>query len=472
MNWALVVTLLYLAIVLSVGFAAARRSKGGTQEFFLAGRQLPWIFLLPLLAAEYISGGTTVGVAEKLHKTGIFGLTYYLASPFGLLMLAYGFAKFFQQIKKTTVGETIKLLFGEKTRFVVVLTLISLYPFTIMTSALALATVVGPVLGLPYLSAVWVCSAFIVCLAIMGLRGQAWMNSIHFATILVCFIPLGIGAVANVGGMNNLLSSLPPEHLNLFSEGFSKAAAWMGSAVMIKLIALSAITAMFAAKSEKDAKIGAIGTGVFLVVFVTLPALIGLAAYVVDPDLESKQALWMMCERLGGWATILASVGVMAAIISTTPASLLSLGTLATRDLFLLVKPNAEDKSQLLFCRLAIVVFAVVGTLIALNMTKSLTILDLGRKSTGIRTIITIPMLISILWRRIHPEAAFWSLLLGIGTGIIWLFLGSPLNLEPMWPGMAVGMVVLAITSLKYRPSPFKGAEGLDIATGKELKEA
>ena len=66
MNIALVVTTIYLIIVLATGFIASRR-KGGAQEYFLAGRQLSWFLLLPLLAAEYISGGTTVGIAEKLH---------------------------------------------------------------------------------------------------------------------------------------------------------------------------------------------------------------------------------------------------------------------------------------------------------------------------------------------------------------------------------------------------------------------
>lgn len=460
MNATLAVTILYLVVVLAVGFVASRK-KGGTEEFFLAGRGLPWLLLLPLLAAEYISGGTTVGIAEKLHKTGIAGLAYYIASPFGLVMLAYGFAKFFQRIKKVTVGETIDLLFGRRTRIASVVVLLLLYPLSICTGSLALATIVGPIFGLSYEAACWVSAAFLVVLAIMGLRGQAWMNVIHFAAIIVCFLPLAIASVVSVGGLGNIFSSLPADHLNLAADGLGTMTAWMSSSILIKLIALSAITAMFAARSERDAKIGAVGTGIFLLAFISLPALIGLAAYIVAPDLESKQALWFMSERLGGGATMLASVGVLAAIISTTPAMLLALGSLTTRDVFMLFKPAASDRAQILCCRLAIIFFGFAGTAMALALTKDTTILGLTFKSVGVRTIITIPMFVSILWRRVHPTAAFLTILLGGICGAIWTFTGSPFGVEPMWPALGVGCLTLVVVSLVKKPLPFKGAEGL-----------
>ena len=95
MNLTLTATILYIVVVLGIGFVASRK-KGGAQEYFLAGRQLAWPLLLPLLAAEYINGSSTVGIVEKLHMTGISGLAYYIASPIGLIILAYGFAKFYQ----------------------------------------------------------------------------------------------------------------------------------------------------------------------------------------------------------------------------------------------------------------------------------------------------------------------------------------------------------------------------------------
>ncbi len=460
MNLALTATILYLVMVLGIGFIASRR-KGGAHEYFLAGRQLSWPLLLPLLAAEYISGGATVGIAEKLHMTGISGLAYYMASPLGLTMLAYGFAKFYQRIKKFTVGETVNLLFGHKTRIATVIILLLLYPLSLCTSGPALATIIGPLFGLSYMTAVWTSAAFIVVLALLGLRGQAWMNIIHFVTIIACFIPVTIAAVTSVGGPAKLFSSLPANHLNLAGDGLATMFAWITSAILIKIIALSAITAMFAARSERDAKVGAIGTGIFLILFVSMPAVIGLATYVVAPGIESKQALWVMSERLGGWATMLTSIAVLAAIISSTPASLLALSTLATRDIFLLFRPNASDRDQVRFSRLTIIFIGFVGTVLVLAMLEGSSILSLAFKSVGVRVIITIPILVSILWRRVQPAAAFLTILLGGIGGTIWIFSGSPYGVEPLWITLAIGFITLAIVSLIKKPSHLKGADGL-----------
>ncbi len=447
-------------MVLGIGFIASRR-KGGAQEYFLAGRQLSWPLLLPLLAAEYISGGTTVGIAEKLHMTGIAGLAYHIASPLGLVMLAYGFARFYQRIKKFTVGETVNLLFGHKARIATVIILLTIYPLSLCTAAPALATIIGPLFGLPYESAVWTSAAFIVTLALLGLRGQAWMNVIHFATMMACFIPLTITAVASVGGPVKLFSSLPAGHFNLAADGLATMIAWMTSAILIKLIALSAITAMFAARSERDAKVGAIGTGIFLILFISMPALIGLATYVVAPEIESKQALWVMSERLGGWASMLTSIAVLAAIISSTPASLLALSTLATRDIFLLVRPDASDQAQIMFSRLTIIFIGFAGTALVLAMLGGSSMITLAFKSVGVRIIVTIPMFVSILWRRVHPTAAFLTILFGGIGGAIWTFAGSPYGVEPLWIVLAIGCLTLVIVSLIKKPSHLKGADGL-----------
>ena len=339
--------------------------------------------------------------------------------------------------------------------------LLTLYPLSLCTSAPALATIIGPLFGLPYEIAVWSSAAFIVVLALLGLRGQVWMNVIHFATIIVAFIPVTIAAVASVGGLTKLFSSLPAGHLNLAADGLGTMFAWMTSAVLIKLVALSAVTAMFAAKSEHDAKVGTIGTGIFLMLFVGMPALIGLATYVVAPEIESKQALWVMSEHLGSWATMLTSIAVLAAIISSTPAMLLNLGTLATRDIFLLFKPNASDRVQVMFSRLIIIFIGFAGTALVLAMLKGASLLSLMIKSVGVRTIITIPIFVSILWRRVQPAAAFLTILLGGIGGAIWTFAGSPYGIEPIWVSLGIGVTTLFVVSLIKKPLHLKGAEGL-----------
>ncbi len=71
MSLTAIASIVYLLVVLAVGYISSARKKGGAREFFVAGGNLPWVILTPFLMAEFITGGTTVGIAEKIHQGGI-----------------------------------------------------------------------------------------------------------------------------------------------------------------------------------------------------------------------------------------------------------------------------------------------------------------------------------------------------------------------------------------------------------------
>ncbi len=465
MSLTAVITILYMVVVLVIGFLTSRK-KGGVQEFFIAGGQLHWILLTPLLMAEYISSGNTVGIAEKAHQSGISILWYYIGSPVGLALLAFTFAKFYKQIKKITLGEVYALLFDRKTRLAAVVTLIAMYTFSNGTASLALATVVAPMFGLSYESGIWLSAGFMVLLALMGLRGQAWMNIIHIGAILVTFVIVGVASVVGVGGLGKITASVPPAHLSMVGEGWLASAAWVVHSIIIKFIALNAVVAMFAARDERSAKMSAVLTGVLVILFSLLPAAIGLSAYVVDPGMESRHALWKMSEHLGEWATIMSSIGVIAAIVSTTPAMFLNLGALFTRDIFLPLKSESSDKVQVMVCRIVVVVLGFLGTWVAFSATGTTSpILKFSLETGQVRTTLVVPLLVSVFWRRVDPTVAFWTVVAGVGSGLIWLFSNSPFGIQPLWVALGMTFATLIVGSLVKKPSLYKGVEGLELAT-------
>ncbi|MFC2016717.1 hypothetical protein ACFLUF_03280 [Chloroflexota bacterium] len=217
---------------------------------------------------------------------------------------------------------------------------------------------------------------------------------------------------------------------------------------------------MFAAKDESSAKKGALSAGIFVFFFCFLPLLIGLSAQVVMPDIPSRLALWEMGEYCGVAISTLVSMGVIAAVFSSTPGFLLSAGALATRDIFLVIKPEASDRAQLAFSRILILILGFGGAWFALTQSS---ILGMTLRLHQTRAILAVVLIISVLWRRIHSTAALWTIVLGGGSGIIWFLAGSPFGVEPLWPGFGIGILSLIITSLKKRPSPYKGAEGLNL---------
>lgn len=453
MNVTLWIVIAYLIVVIAVG-QLLRVRKGGVRDFFVAGGQLSWFLLVPFLMGEFTSTTATVGTAEMAHRYGVVTIWFFVGTPMGLTLLAFGLVKFYVSLKGTTIGEVFALLFDQRNRLICASFLLIATTMTASVAFLGLGTILAPLLGVSYETGVWISTALLVLLATFGLKGIAAMNIIHLVTIIVTFVVATLASLIQVGGPASLIASLPAEHLDFTRLGWPTIVAWILSGFFIMLISTLAIMGMFAARDEKTARVAAIATSVWVLVFSFLPVTIGLAAYVLMPDTPSRLALWNMGEACGPGVSTLLALGVLAAVISTTPGLLLSLSGLATRDLFLSLKPDAGEKSQMTFSLLIIPVLGFVGTVFALTQP---TIIELVTRMAQIRAIFAIVLVVSIMWRRIHADAALLTTTIGAGTAVIWFILNSPFGVEPLWPGIGTGVLVLIVSSFFKKPSPYKG---------------
>lgn len=403
----------------------------------------------------------TVDSAEMAHASGIQGFWHFIPNPIAFFVIAFLFVKLYQTISKITLGEAVGLLFDQKTRLAYAIMALSVSLISGGTGGLAIGAIVAPLLNISYVTAVWLSQAFMAAIALSGgLRGIAWMNVIHLGAIAVGIIPVAAALVKAVGGFGTLFASLPAEHLNLFRPGGRYIAAWVIARFLSYMASPMTIATLYAAKNERAGKIGALSTGFFYLVFASLTALIGLSGYVLMPDITSRLVLWAMGDYLGVAVSTLLTVGVLAALVSTMPVGFLTMGGIATRDIFLRIKPDASERTQLIFSRIYIPVHVAVATLFALTQPS---IIELIVKGPQMRAITGIVLLIAVLWRRIHATAAFWTIITGGGVVAIWILADSPFGTEPLWPGLGMVLATLIITSLRYRPSVFRGTEGLKL---------
>ena len=462
MSMQIVAVVGYIVFTSAIGMLAGRRKgQRGVREFFVAQGQLSWPLITPLLMAQYVTTTAVVGTTEMAHELGVVSLFYYLGYPIAAAIYVFGVASFYNSIKKITIGEAFAVLFDQKTRLACVLLVLATTALMIPVAFLGVGAILAPMLGIPYQSGVWLSAAIMLAIAIFGgLRGIAWMNVVHTVVLVVCLFPATAASVGAAGGLSRLMASLPAEHLNWVRPGWGTIAAWLIGASFQQVVSTAAVTGMFAAKDEKNAQISIAASGIFVFLISLMPCLIGLAAYVIMPDTTSRLALWEMGELCGATISTVLSIGVLAAVISSTPGFILTLGGMATRDLFLLVKPGASEKAQLFFSRIAMIALVIGGTFFALTQ---LSMLGTILKMAQVRAVLAVILVIAVFWRRIHAAAAFWSSVLGACTGFIWFFAGSPFSIEPLWPALTIAMLALIIISLRKKPSPYKGAEGIEL---------
>lgn len=105
------VILAYLIATVSLGLYAGRREKD-TEDYFLAGRSMPWwLVCLSILATE-ISAMTFIGTPEEGFRNNYYYLQFALGSFIGRYLIAYILIPGFFEKKIGTIYEYLHNRFG------------------------------------------------------------------------------------------------------------------------------------------------------------------------------------------------------------------------------------------------------------------------------------------------------------------------------------------------------------------------
>jgi SSS family solute:Na+ symporter len=109
------VIIVYLLAMLTMGVAIARKQKS-TDDFFVAGRNMPaWAVGISIFAS-LLSTITYLGMPGEMFRTGISFLTRQLSVPFVLLVVWLLWIPFFMRLNLTSVYEYLERRFNYATR--------------------------------------------------------------------------------------------------------------------------------------------------------------------------------------------------------------------------------------------------------------------------------------------------------------------------------------------------------------------
>lgn len=113
-----IVIALYLIVTLAIGVAIGRRLSTG-DDFFLAGRQLPWWAVGMSLVATDIGGTDIIGVGGSAYKFGIAVANFeWIGCIPAMMLAAFVFVPIFYRAGVTTIPEFLELRFNSKVRVV------------------------------------------------------------------------------------------------------------------------------------------------------------------------------------------------------------------------------------------------------------------------------------------------------------------------------------------------------------------
>jgi SSS family transporter len=452
--------LAYIGLVLGIGRYWSKRIHS-TEDFHLCGRKLGRVPASLSLAATEFSGSGMIGGAGLVYAIGLSGIYWTYAAIPAYIFLGIFVAPKLRRLKLTTIPEYIGMKFGVSTqRLTAVLEIVEAVAFVavqILVSALLLSALFDLTIAQ---SSIIITAVFAIYTMMGGLWAVVWTDALQYVVLMAGVILAVVLALHAVGGVDGLQANLPKEHFRLGELGLWTPLAWGALALYSYGVDQAYVQRALAAKDAATARFAYIFTGFNYIIFGGCVAVLGLAAAVLVPGLESQdQALpELVAQVLPEGVRALIMTAVMAATMSTSSSFLAGASSMAIQDLYEpIFGHGASEERQVFHSRVVTAVLAAIALIISLVFPGVVSLVVFATLVAP--AAIFIPFIMSIFWDRTPAHAGFWAILVsaiaGCSSQIFWYgqvdgWLGTvhPLFIAPI---AALAVMIPAAVSNKAR---------------------
>ncbi len=424
------VLIAYLLAMLAIGLRFARKQRS-TEEFFLAGRALPWLPVAMSMYASVTSASTYLVLPSKAYGTNVALIVASVISPLVAPVLIYFVYPVYRRMRVTTSYEYIGMRFGESAHQVVavlfVLARLGWMGTVLYAPSLALHVTTG-----------WPLHACILMLGLVatlytvmgGLAAVVWTDVVQFVILVVGAFWVLVTLLLSVpdGAVGILRSASEAGRLQIFDlrlggAGSSPWGMFLHSSVWSVGLYMAlnmcheygtdqvTVQRLMAVRDDRGVSKAILFNALvdFVLVAVLLFIGLGLLAFYRQspgglPALTSADGIlpYFIRENLPQGIAGLIVTAILAAAMSSVDSGLNSIATVLESDLFRPWRRHPVNQNRGIFlARAWTVVLGIVATGIAFVMAEIGNILD------GLSSVISLfnaPVLalfiLGMSWRR------------------------------------------------------------------------
>jgi SSS family solute:Na+ symporter len=474
------VVLLYLAVVLGIGFAAQRVLRATAEDYFLASRSLGATVLLLSIFGTHMTAFTILGASGEAHRGGIavFALMasssalvaplvfYFVGTRLWWLGKRLGFITQVQFFRERYQSDRVGLAL-----FLVLVSLLVPYVLIgVKGSGDVLWALTGGTAGgvPPWVGSLLMCGVIFIYVVQGGMRSTAWANAFQTAVFMSVGALSFFVIVREYGGLETAMKALDASRPELLT--IEKSPRQLGRMVSYLLIPLSAgvFPHLFAnwlsAKSARTFRPTIVLYPICLVLVWVPSVVLGVVGNIdFPPPLEGPILVHLMLRHSGGLLAGLLAAGVFAVIMGSLDNQAFAAGTLFTQDIVRHYgfHDGLSERGQVLTGRLFVAALLAVALLVSL--TTSRTIFDLGVWSlSGFAALFPV-VVASLYWRRstgpgvlasIGTVALLWGAFFVDSLGFRGEYTVGETGLLPVAFLFAGAVVSLVAVSLATTPPP------------------
>ncbi|HCG7193299.1 sodium/solute symporter [Vibrio parahaemolyticus] len=482
---------IYVAIIIGVGLWVSRDKKGtqkSTEDYFLAGKSLPWWAVGASLIAANISAEQFIGMSGSGYSIGLAIASYEWMSAITLIIVGKYFLPIFIEKGIYTIPEFVEKRFNKKLKTILAVFWISLYIFVNLTSVLYLGGLaLETILGIPLMYSILGLALFALVYSIYGgLSAVVWTDVIQVFFLVLGGFMTTYMAVSFIGGtdgwfagLSKMVDAAPGHFEMILDQSNPQYMNLPGIAVLIGGLWVAnlyywgfnqyIIQRTLAAKSVSEAQKGIVFAAFLKLIVPFLVVLPGIAAYVITSDPQLMASLGDIAatnlpsaanaDKAYPWLTQFLPVGVKgvvfaalaAAIVSSLASMLNSTATIFTMDIYKeYISPDSGDHKLVNVGRTAAVVALIIACLIAPMLGGIGQAFQYIQEYTGLVSPgILAVFLLGLFWKKTTSKGAIIGVVASIPFALFLKFM--PLSMpfmDQMLYTLLFTMVVIAFTSL------------------------
>lgn len=452
-SFAFWVVVAYFIVMVAVGFYFVKKTK--TQDdFSLANRSLPGIVVAGTLMATWMGSGTVVGGGNSLaYQHGLWvALIFGMASPLGVAVMYFLSGKI-RRMGLTSAADIIESRYGSSARFVATILMLVAYVGILSYQFTGVGFVLNVTLGITTETGTLI--ALILIIVVAGAGGLFSVAYTDFLSAVLMLFGLLLGvplAIKASGGWSQIASMLPPGHLSLGGLTIFQTIGYFLPLLLLIMGDQNMYQRFFAAKDEKQARYGAIGWLIGVIVIAPIVAFGATTSRALYPDIPAGQALMML--SVNAMPTVLGGLAIAAItgfVVTTGTSYILMCSVNLIHDIYhRYINPDISQERLLRLSRMSVIFIGLFAYVLIKFFPTVLSVQMYSYTMYG--ATITPVLLAAIVWKKATRVAGLSTMIVGGVMTIVWEVLGQPFGLQSVLISAPLAVITLLVVgNLTYK---------------------
>ncbi len=438
--------ILYLLVTLFIGWWASRRVKT-TQDFVIAGRQLPLFIAACALFATWFGSETIMGASTEFVDNGLLGV---MEDPFGaalcLFLIGAFFARPLYRMNILTFNDFFRLRFSRRAELITAIIMVPSYFGWIAAQIVAMAFILNSITGIPFLAGIAACTLIVLFYTyIGGMWAVSITDFVQTIMILLGLLMLAFQVGEQAGGFQKVIASAPEGHFRILPDGdwisvLEYFAAWI-TIGLGSIPQQDVFQRVMGARSAKTAVQASYLAGIMYLTIGAIPLFIGLCGTILYPELQAEDVQNMIPNLVLRHGSLFLQImffgALLSAILSTTSGAILAPATVIGENIIKPMYKHVSDKQLLAIMRWAVIGVAVSSAVMA-GLKKN--IYELVGQSSALSLVsLFIPLVAGLYWKKASDTGLLLSVVLGMAVWLPCEIIGT--EIPPLLLGLSASII-------------------------------